>query len=118
MKNRAGWTLKRKVITHELLFITLGQHISGQPLIKCLNLITSSRVSRTKYEALIIRTHINFKAKTADSEMLQIIFVISAVMTSPPFFFLKRKFLEIKYLLYENFLNEEKKYTSNGQGIV
>lgn len=42
MKNRVGWTLERKGIPHQLLFITQRQHISGQPLINCLNLITSS----------------------------------------------------------------------------
>lgn len=42
MKNRVGWTLERMGIPHQPLFITQRQHISGQPLINCLNLITSS----------------------------------------------------------------------------
>lgn len=42
MKNRVGWTLEREGIPHQLLFITQRQHISGQPLINCLSLITSS----------------------------------------------------------------------------
>lgn len=42
MKNGVGWTLERKGIPHQLLFITQRQHISGQQQINCLNLITSS----------------------------------------------------------------------------